>query len=59
VSPVKYDLGFYISEDAILHTRSRGDLKSYNDLNVTDCILQCMIIVVVVDDDDDDSLGST
>jgi hypothetical protein len=29
VSPVKYELGFYIPEDAILHSHSRGNLKSY------------------------------
>jgi hypothetical protein len=29
VSPVKYELGFYISEDAILHSHRRENLKSY------------------------------
>jgi hypothetical protein len=29
VSPVKYELGFYIPEDAILHSRCRENLKSY------------------------------
>jgi hypothetical protein len=29
VSPVKYELGFYIPEDAILHSHCRGNLKSY------------------------------
>jgi hypothetical protein len=29
VSPVKYELGFYISEDAILRSHRRGDFKSY------------------------------
>jgi hypothetical protein len=29
VSHVKYELGFYISEDAILHSHRREDLKSY------------------------------
>jgi hypothetical protein len=28
MSPVKYELGFYIPED-ILHSRRRGNLKSY------------------------------
>jgi hypothetical protein len=27
VSPVKYELGFYIPEDGILHSHSRGYLK--------------------------------
>jgi hypothetical protein len=29
VSPVKYELGFYIPEDEILHTHLRLNLKSY------------------------------
>jgi hypothetical protein len=29
VSPVKYELGFYIPEDDILHSHRREDLKSY------------------------------
>jgi hypothetical protein len=29
VSPVKYELGFYIPEDAILHRHCRENLKSY------------------------------
>jgi hypothetical protein len=29
VSPVKYELGFYIPEDTILHGHSRENLKSY------------------------------
>jgi hypothetical protein len=29
VSPVKYELGFYISEDAILHSHCRENFKSY------------------------------
>jgi hypothetical protein len=29
VSPVKYELGFYIPEDAILHSHCRDDLISY------------------------------
>jgi hypothetical protein len=29
VSPVKYELGFYIPEDDILHSHSRGNLRSY------------------------------
>jgi hypothetical protein len=28
VSPVKYELGFYIPEDAILHSHRRENLKS-------------------------------
>jgi hypothetical protein len=30
VSPVKYELGFYISEDGILHSDRRENLISYN-----------------------------
>jgi hypothetical protein len=33
VSPVKYELGFYIPEDGILHSHSRESLKSYIALN--------------------------
>jgi hypothetical protein len=29
VSPVKYDLGFYIPEDDILHSHRRENFKSY------------------------------
>jgi hypothetical protein len=29
VSPVKYELGFYIPEDDILHNHRRENLKSY------------------------------
>jgi hypothetical protein len=29
VSPVKYELGFYIPEDAILHSHCRENIKSY------------------------------
>jgi hypothetical protein len=29
VSPVKYELGFYIPEDDILHSHRREKLKSY------------------------------
>jgi hypothetical protein len=29
LSPVKYELGFYIQEDSILHSHRRENLKSY------------------------------
>jgi hypothetical protein len=29
VSAVRYELGFYIPEDGILHSHRRGNLKSY------------------------------
>jgi hypothetical protein len=29
VYPVKYEMGFYISEDDILHSHCRGNLKTY------------------------------
>jgi hypothetical protein len=29
VSPVKYEQGFYIPEDGILHSHRRENLKSY------------------------------
>jgi hypothetical protein len=31
VSPVKYELGFYIPEDAILHSHRRENLKTYKE----------------------------
>jgi hypothetical protein len=34
VSPVKYELGFYIPENAILHSRRCENLKSYISENV-------------------------
>jgi hypothetical protein len=30
VSPVKYELGFYIPVDETLHSHSREELKSYS-----------------------------
>jgi hypothetical protein len=29
VSPVKYELGFYIPEHGIIHSHSSGNIKSY------------------------------
>jgi hypothetical protein len=37
VSPVKYELGFYITEDAILHSHRRGNLSFY--MALTGCSL--------------------
>jgi hypothetical protein len=34
VSPVKYELGFNIARDDILHSHRRGSLKSYNGTEV-------------------------
>jgi hypothetical protein len=34
VSPVTHELGFYIPEDAILHSHLRENLKSYTELNI-------------------------
>jgi hypothetical protein len=31
VSPVKYELGFYIPEDGILNSHCRENLKSYKE----------------------------
>jgi hypothetical protein len=36
MSPVRYDLGFYIPEEGTLHSNRRGNLNSYTDnLHVT------------------------
>jgi hypothetical protein len=32
VSPVKYELGFYIPKDDILHSHRRENLRSYIEL---------------------------
>jgi hypothetical protein len=34
VSPVRYELGFYIPEDDILHSDRRGNLRSSPDLYI-------------------------
>jgi hypothetical protein len=34
VSPVKYEMGFYIPEDGILHSHCRENLKSYKPFRV-------------------------
>jgi hypothetical protein len=33
MSPVRYELDFYIPEDGILHSHRHGNLKSYIALN--------------------------
>jgi hypothetical protein len=33
MSPVKYELGFYIPEDCIFHSHRRESLKSYTDVS--------------------------
>jgi hypothetical protein len=38
MSPVKYELRFYIPEDDILHSHRRENLKSY--IALTGCALQ-------------------
>jgi hypothetical protein len=42
VSPVKYELCFYIPEDDILHSHRRENLKSYNVETVTAPILRTL-----------------
>jgi hypothetical protein len=37
VSPVKYELGFYIPEDGILYSHRREDLKSYIVIALISC----------------------
>jgi hypothetical protein len=34
VSPVRYELSFYIPEDGILHSHRRENLKSYRSLGI-------------------------
>jgi hypothetical protein len=44
VSPVKYELGFYIPEGAILHSYCRENLKSYNlsEVQILVSLLKCI-----------------
>jgi hypothetical protein len=44
VSPVKYELGFYILEDDILHSHHRENLKSYT-FNITNRLMRQGIMV--------------
>jgi hypothetical protein len=37
VSPVRYELGFYIPEDRILHSHRRENLKSHNKILLRTC----------------------
>jgi hypothetical protein len=49
VSPVKYELGFYIPEDGILHSHGRENLKSYNrrvDYKLFFVVLVFMLCIV-------------
>jgi hypothetical protein len=32
MSPVKYEMGFYITEDGVVHSHCRENLKSYTEL---------------------------
>jgi hypothetical protein len=41
VSPVRYELGFYIPEDGILHSDRREHLKSYTPLHCMKMPLVC------------------
>jgi hypothetical protein len=45
VSPVKYELGFYIPEDDILHSHRREHLKSYISIQIAEkttfFLIQC------------------
>jgi hypothetical protein len=36
VSPLKYELGFYIPEDGILHSHRRENLKSYTGHSISE-----------------------
>jgi hypothetical protein len=43
VSPVKYELGFYIPEDGILHSHRRENLKSYTFRNSPEVCFVCLL----------------
>jgi hypothetical protein len=43
MSPVKYELGFYIPEDDILHSHRRENLKSYIALSGWSLLWRCNV----------------
>jgi hypothetical protein len=43
VSPVKYELGFYILEEDILHSHRSENLKSYHSSEFTGALLQLLL----------------
>jgi hypothetical protein len=43
VSPVKYELGFYVLEDDILHSHCRENLKSYIALTAWTLYRRCNV----------------
>jgi hypothetical protein len=62
MSPVRYELGFYIPEDAIRHSHRRAILRSNIDLNidhetcvsnytksVTNLLYLCKCIFILID----------
>jgi hypothetical protein len=53
VLPVRYELGFYITEDDILHSHCRENLKSYI-VGVKTILRSCVSSLRGGDDDDDD-----
>jgi hypothetical protein len=47
VSPVKYEQGFYIPEDDILHSDRHGNFKSYMETaNLTKCLYELTVMFV-------------
>jgi hypothetical protein len=43
VSPVKYELGFYIPEDDILHSHRRENLKSYTVMMMMNQLVEAVL----------------
>jgi hypothetical protein len=43
VSPVRYELGFYIPEEAILHNHCRENLGSYIKRKLFVCPISCLL----------------
>jgi hypothetical protein len=50
VFPVRYELGFYIPEDDILHTQRRENLKSYNSVIHSETPLAIIAAYITVSD---------
>jgi hypothetical protein len=47
VSPVKYELGFFIPEDTVLHGHRRENLKSYTEIKLALC--PCPVFATATD----------
>jgi hypothetical protein len=49
VSPVRYELGFYIPEDGILHSHRRENLKPYISIMFLRTLTHCTVALMCCD----------